>query len=151
MMSIMSVGYEGLSLEEFIDRLRTEGVKALADIRLSARSRKPGFSKSRLAEALARASITYHHFPALGNPKENREPFWTGRGLDAALARYRAHIQSEAASSALERIASLATEAPVAVLCFEADEEQCHRQIVVEQLRTVPAWSSGLSGSRRGQ
>lgn len=139
MQSIMSVGYEGLSIEEFIDRLRTEGVKALADIRLSARSRKPGFSKSRLAEALATASITYHHFPALGNPKENREPFWTGRGLDAALARYRAHIQSEAASSALERIATLATEAPVAVLCFEANEDQCHRQVVVEELQAGPA------------
>lgn len=137
MPSVMSVGYEGLSIEEFIDRLQAEGVKALADVRLSARSRKPGFSKTRLSEALTRASIAYHHFPSLGNPRENREPFWTGRGLEAARERYRAHIQSATASTALARIGWLAMDGPVAVLCFEADEAQCHRQVVIQELQPL--------------
>ncbi|MDQ3504076.1 MAG: DUF488 domain-containing protein [Actinomycetota bacterium] len=47
----------------------------LLDVRLNAISRKPGFSKKRLTAALAAVGIGYRHARALGNPRDNREPF----------------------------------------------------------------------------
>lgn len=132
----MSVGYEGRSIEDFIDDLRSRGVRALADVRLAARSRKRGFSKTRLTEMLAEAGIEYHHFPALGNPKDNREPFWTGHGLEAALDRCRESVHSESGFAALEQIKDLSAKGDVAVFCFEADESRCHRQVVIEALQS---------------
>ena len=131
----MSVGYEGASIEEFIEDLRTMGVKALADVRLAARSRKKGFAKTRLTAMLAEAGIEYHHFPALGNPKDNREPFWTGRGLEAALDRCRETVRTESGFAALEQIKDLSARGGVAVFCFEADESRCHRQVILEALQ----------------
>ena len=53
---------------------------------------------------LAEAGIEYYHFPALGNPRENREPFWTGHGLEAALDRCRESVRTETGFAALEQI-----------------------------------------------
>jgi hypothetical protein len=38
-------------------------------------------SKRKLAAALADAGIDYMHLPALGNPKDNRQPFRTAARL----------------------------------------------------------------------
>src|SRR5690606_35497866 len=44
-MSISGIGYEGLTLEAFISKLRIRGVQTLVDVRPNAISRKRGFSK----------------------------------------------------------------------------------------------------------
>ena len=107
----------------------------MADVRLAARSRKRGFSKTRLTAMLAEAGIEYYHFPALGNPRENREPFWTGHGLEAALDRCRESVRTETGFAALEQIKDLSARGGVAVFCFEANESRCHRQVVIEALQ----------------
>ena len=109
----------------------------MADVRLAARSRKRGFSKTRLTAMLAEAGIEYYHFPALGNPRENREPFWTGHGLEAALDRCRESVRTETGFAALEQIKDLSARGGVAVFCFEANESRCHRQVVMEELNSV--------------
>ena len=75
---LVSVGYEGRSVDELIAVLRRYDVSLLVDVRLNAISRRPGFSKRALAEALHAAGIEYRHAPELGNPKENRAAFRAG-------------------------------------------------------------------------
>jgi len=76
---IVSVGYEARTIDAFVAELQRAGVQTVADVRLNAISRKAGFSKTRLKEALAAAAIGYRHMRSLGNAKENRQPFWDGR------------------------------------------------------------------------
>ncbi|MEW1687360.1 DUF488 domain-containing protein [Streptomyces sp. NPDC091265] len=106
----------------------------VADVRLTPISRKPGFSKTRLGHALDEAGIAYTHLRALGNPKDNRAAFWEGR-ISEGRARFRSLLRSEAAQADLDELAEHAGQARIAVLCFEKDEERCHRHVVLETLR----------------
>jgi uncharacterized protein (DUF488 family) len=128
--TLISLGYEGRSVGELVDVLLRQSVAILVDVRLTPLSRKPGMSKRKLAAALAEAGIDYVHLPALGNPKDNREPFRTGD--PASRRRFRARLRDETASQALEHIAELLEGGAVAVLCFERSHEHCHRHLVTD-------------------
>lgn len=134
---LVSVGYEGRGIEEFIAQLVDESVSVLVDVRLTPLSRKPGFSKRRIADALAVAGIDYVHLPALGNPKENREPFRAGDPHSYRL--YEGLLDEDAGADALRYVDELLDGETVALLCFERDHRQCHRHLVAEALqRTKP-------------
>ncbi|MFI7350161.1 DUF488 family protein [Streptomyces sp. NPDC049936] len=131
---LWSAGYEGRDIDSFVASLLDSRIDVVADVRLTPISRKKGFSKTRLGEALAEAGIEYTHLRGLGNPKDNRAPFWDGR-LDVGRARFRGVLRSEEAQTDLERLAEHARQARVAVLCFEKDESRCHRQVVLDTVR----------------
>ncbi|GAA5152270.1 MULTISPECIES: DUF488 domain-containing protein [Amycolatopsis] len=129
----MGVGYEGRDVGGFVADLRASGAELLVDVRLTPLSRKRGFSKRALAAALEEAGVRYLHRPALGNPKENR-PGFAGKVDELAAARstYADLIERNPASqAALSELVDLARESKVAVLCFEADEQRCHRHVVL--------------------
>ncbi|WP_312867363.1 DUF488 domain-containing protein [Amycolatopsis pithecellobii] len=129
----MSVGYEGRTIEDTVTALMAMGVHTVADVRLNAISRKPGFSKSRLREALAAAGIEYRHLRSLGNPKDNRTPFWSGQ-VEEGRRVFKGALDNEAAVDSLRELAELASDRVVAVLCFEADQAMCHRQVVIDEV-----------------
>ncbi|MFE6331891.1 DUF488 family protein [Streptomyces sp. NPDC057798] len=131
---LWSAGYEGRDIDSFVASLLDSHIDVVADVRLTPISRKKGFSKTRLGEALAEAGIEYTHLRGLGNPKDNRAPFWDGR-LDEGRARFHGVLRSEEAQTDLERLAEHARQSRVAVLCFEKDESRCHRQVVLETVR----------------
>ena len=130
---IVSVGYEGRTIDDMVAALAKMGVTTVADVRLNAISRKPGFSKSRLRDALEGVGIEYRHMRGLGNAKDNREPFWTGRVQEGREV-FRSTLQGEVASANLQELTQLAQDQVVAVLCFEADQEMCHRQVVIDEI-----------------
>jgi transcriptional regulator with XRE-family HTH domain len=137
---IVSAGYEGRTIEEFVAALQDVGVRTVADVRLNAISRKAGFSKRGLREALVSAGIGYRHLRALGNARENREPFWAGR-VEEGRRVFREALHAPGAEVELYELAELAADHVVAVLCFEADAERCHRQVVIDRVvdsRGVP-------------
>ncbi|AKH83246.1 hypothetical protein AA958_14525 [Streptomyces sp. CNQ-509] len=130
---LWSAGYEGRDIDSFVAALVDSRVSVVADVRLTPISRKKGFSKTRLKEALAEAGIEYTHLRGLGNPKDNREPFWDGR-VEVGRARFRSLLRSDEAQADLDRLAEHAQASRVAVLCFEKDESRCHRQVVLEAI-----------------
>ncbi|MBO8187439.1 DUF488 family protein, N3 subclade [Streptomyces spirodelae] len=131
---LWSAGYEGRDIDSFVASLLDCRIDVVADVRLTPISRKKGFSKTRLGQALAEAGIEYTHLRGLGNPKDNRAPFWDGR-LDVGRARFRGVLRSAEAQTDLERLAEHARQSRVAVLCFEKDESRCHRQLVLDTVR----------------
>ncbi|GBE67803.1 hypothetical protein MFM001_42650 [Mycobacterium sp. MFM001] len=133
--SLVSVGYQGKSIDDLVERLVAQHVQILVDVRLTPLSRKPGFSKTKLAHALAAAGISYIHHRALGNPKDNRAGFRAGN--PAAIQRYCKVLNGDAASAALEHVAELLDDGVVALLCFERDHTECHRAILARRLLEV--------------
>ncbi|WP_392753999.1 DUF488 family protein [Streptomyces sp. LN590] len=131
---LWSTGYEGRDIDSFIASLLESRIDSVADVRLTPISRKVGFSKTRLGLALAEAGIEYTHLRSLGNPKENRAPFWEGR-IAEGRAKFRSRLGSEEARSALDLLAERAANSRIAVLCFEKDEERCHRKVVLDAVR----------------
>lgn len=133
---LVSIGYEGRDLDGFVQELTDAHVAMVADVRLTPLSRKPGFSKTRLGERLGEAGIDYRHLRSLGNPKDNRPPFWEGR-IEEGRARFSALLEQPGALDALTELAEHAEQRRVAVLCFERDEHRCHRKVVLDKVRDL--------------
>ena len=126
--AVLTVGYEGRSVEDVIAGLVAQRVSLLVDVRLTPLSRKRGLSKRGLSEHLAAAGIEYLHLRALGNPLDNRDAFRAGTA--AARLRFKELLAGPAALEARATIVKRAQLQTVALLCFEADPTQCHRQLV---------------------
>lgn len=129
---LVSIGYEGRTVGDLVAQLLAQKVRVLVDVRLTPLSRKPGLSKTKLSAALAAVGIGYVHHRALGNPRDNRAGFRAGEAN--SHARYREVLGSAAATDALAHVCELLDGGVVALLCFEHDHAECHRDIVVRQL-----------------
>jgi uncharacterized protein (DUF488 family) len=127
--AFVSVGYQERNIDEFVELRTDTGVEILVNVRLNAISRKRGFSKTALSNALAEAGIAYRHERELGNPKDNREAF--RQGLASARNRYLAHL-SNGASGVYDEVVSLAGTNRVALLCYERDHTECHRSRIID-------------------
>jgi uncharacterized protein (DUF488 family) len=128
---VFTVGYEGRDPTELVALLCYHEVQVLIDVRLNAISRRRGFSKTALSQALADAGIAYVHERGLGNPKENRAAYRLGH--EAAHRRYARHLESQGAE-AVSRVSDLVRTAPTALLCVEREPECCHRTAVATSL-----------------
>jgi uncharacterized protein (DUF488 family) len=135
--TLISIGYEGKTVGDLVKQLLDQDVRVLVDVRLTPLSRKPGLSKTKLAAALRAAGIEYIHHRALGNPKDNRAGFRAGE--PESLARYHEVLDTADASVALDHVCELLDDGVVALLCFEQDHVECHRNIVIDRvLKTRP-------------
>lgn len=130
---IATIGYEGTTIDGFIETLHRASITVLIDVREVALSRKKGFSKNQLASALAESGIEYVHLRGLGDPKEGREAARAGnmRLFQRIFAR---HMQSDWAQKELALAAKLVKTSRSCLMCFEADPAQCHRTIVAGHL-----------------
>lgn len=123
---IYSVGYEGLTVAGLIERLQQSRIEELVDVRANPYSRRPGFSKKKLAESMAAAGIAYRHEPLLGNAFRDVEDF------AAAMDLMRGHLTIGEPAEAVDRLIASADGRRIAVLCLESDQRRCHRQVVLE-------------------
>jgi uncharacterized protein (DUF488 family) len=129
---IFSIGYEGRSLEEFIALLKAVHVERLIDVRDAPYSRKPGFSKHPLEQALNAASIEYIGIPELGTDKSSRDSHRTDSSIEPVLEEFRRKLERN--GEQYERLKRLARERVSAIMCFEAEAKNCHRQVVEERM-----------------
>lgn len=134
MPELWTIGYERLLPGELVAELSAAAVLRVIDVRLRPQSRRPGMSKTRLADLLGEHGIAYEHRRALGTPPDLRVLYRTGRIAEAAAA-YREHVEATAAD-ALDALAAELDDRPAtALLCLEADPAACHRSVVCAALR----------------
>lgn len=133
MTTVYTIGYEGTDIERFIATLLAAKVKVLADVRALAISRKKGFSKNRLREALEKVGIEYRHFVELGDPKEGRIAAREGK-ISLFKKVYSAHLKTNLAQVALGELGQTVENNATCLMCFERDPAVCHRNIIAESL-----------------
>ncbi len=136
---VATIGYEGASLDAVVAALQNAGVQTLVDVRAVARSRRPGFAKSRLAAGMEAGGMGYVHLRGLGTPAEGRAAAKSG-DVEGMRAIFREHLATPEAQADLTALAERVESGErVALLCFEADAAECHRRLVGEALgRLVP-------------
>ncbi|HVP83384.1 MAG TPA: DUF488 domain-containing protein [Rhizomicrobium sp.] len=132
-MRLFTIGYEGAEIAEFLATLADHGISQVIDVRDVPISRKRGFSKNKLREALAGYGIEYLHLKGLGDPKPGREAARAGR-FAAFRSIYGKHLESSVAQTALKEARSAAARQVSCLLCFERSNENCHRSIVADHL-----------------
>jgi hypothetical protein len=129
-----SVGYERYrSVEDFAQLLARAEVERLIDVRELPISRRRGFAKTALTEALAEKGVEYLHLRGMGNPKEFRDLYKSGQVAEGR-AGYEQLLTEERAGD-LRELAETIHEKRSALMCVEHDEAVCHRQVIFAALQ----------------
>lgn len=130
-LELASIGYEGRSLENYLNALIRNGIEVLCDVRKNPISRKYGFSKATLEAACKGVDIEYRHYPQLGIPSEERRELNCQADYDQLFDWYEKTVlpQQTDAVAGLSNLVS--TGCGVALTCFEANPAQCHRTRVL--------------------
>ncbi len=137
---LFTIGYEGISLEEYLNRLLTNDVKILVDVRCNPLSMKYGFSKSQLQRYCENLGIQYVHFPEVGIPSGQRQVLNTQADYDKLFAAYRQSNLTKTTVSQGEILNLLKENKRIALTCFEANINQCHRKHLAEAIASLPGF-----------
>ncbi len=128
---IFTIGYEATTVGEFLAALQAAGVERVIDVRAVPNSRRPGFSKTPLRNALAEVGIEYVHLRALGTPADGRAAARAGRHADLRRI-YSGQLELPEAIAQGAQMVELAAEKPSALLCYEREPSGCHRTLLIE-------------------
>jgi uncharacterized protein (DUF488 family) len=129
-MRIFTIGYEGATQAEFLAALKEARVERVIDVRAVPNSRRPGFSKNLLRNALAEQKIDYVHLRALGTPADGRAAARANRHEDLKRI-YAGQLEVPEAIAEGALMIELAKERPSALLCYERDPSGCHRTLLL--------------------
>lgn len=132
-----TIGYEGGSVESYINKLIKNDIRMLVDVRKNPVSRKYGFSKRILSSLLNRLGIEYVHIPELGIDSSDRKQLNTQNDYDRLFDKYESIVLVDQKTS-LQNLYDLYGEKKrIAITCFEKDHCQCHRSRIANAIETM--------------
>jgi uncharacterized protein (DUF488 family) len=139
---IFTIGYEGRSLEEYLNILIQQNIRVLCDVRKNPLSRKYGFAKKTLSNACESVNIKYIHIPELGIISDKRKSLRTQLDYDNLFLDYEKNILPLQQKS-MKLIQDLLSKyGRIALTCYEALPKQCHRTRIANAIhneaREVP-------------
>jgi len=129
---LFTLGYEGRTLERYLNSLLRSAVTVLCDVRRNPISRKYGFSKKTLSNACEGVGIRYEHLPELGIPSEERRDLETQADYDALFDDYERSALPHQGANVSKIAGWIRTGANVALTCYELEPNRCHRHCVAE-------------------
>jgi hypothetical protein len=147
--TLFTVGYEGISIDTYINKILSNHIKTLVDVRKNAYSNKFGFSKKEFVYCLEKSDIKYIHIPELGIESEKRQELKTAKSFNSngydlfgggvrnienkLFEDYKINLPSK--QKHIERLLQILREDKlIAITCFEADYKCCHRHVLAESL-----------------
>lgn len=141
---LFTIGYEGISLEEYLNRLIKNDVKLLVDVRRNPLSMKFGFSKSQLQKYCSYLGIDYFHLPEVGISSEQRQELNTQNDYDRLFEFYRKENLPKTVSTQNKIVELLTQYKRIALTCFEANICQCHRKHLADAIVKHPEFKYEL-------
>ncbi|GEP94977.1 DUF488 domain-containing protein [Chitinophaga cymbidii] len=138
---LFTIGYEGESLENYLNRLIRNDVKALIDVRRNPLSMKFGFNKSLLKRYCESLGIIYLHFPEVGISSDKRQELNTQSDYDKLFRDYCVNDLPKTINVQKEILNLLHEHKRVALTCFEANFCQCHRSHLAKAISQLPNFS----------
>ena len=129
-----TIGYEGKDIDQFLNALVSNYIDLLIDIRRNPFSMNFIYIKDALRKKLKDAGIDYLHIPELGIESEERKNLKTKADYERLFAKYRQDLPIKGVY--INRIIELGTDKRIALLCFEADCNFCHRGEVAKVIKS---------------
>lgn len=124
---LFTIGYEGISVEEYFNKLIQKDIKVLCDVRNFPRSMKFGFSKNQLKKICEGLGIIYTHLPTLGIESDKRKNLENQKDYDELFKDYRYTTLSSNNTDQKMILDLIKKYKRVALTCFENDFNRCHR------------------------
>lgn len=141
---LYTIGYEGASLEKYLNQLIENDIRVLCDVRKNSLSMKFGFSKSQLKAACEGLGILYYHFPEVGIQSDQRKDLNTQADYDRLFKRYISETLPQTIDKQEFILSLLVKHQRVALTCFEANSCQCHRSHLADAITKLPQFSYQL-------
>jgi hypothetical protein len=130
---LVTIGYEGITFERYINRLIKNDIRVLCDVRNNALSRKFGFSKSTLSTVLPKIGIKYVHIPQLGIISSKRQNLEEVSDYKILFEQYENDLPQK--EHYINELLNLFGEyGRIALTCFEKDPERCHRHVLAQYM-----------------
>ena len=142
--TLFTIGYEGISLEMYLQKLVRNNVKLLVDVRKNPLSMKFGFSKTLLKRYCNSLGIDYLHIPEVGINSDKRQQLETQADYDRLFADYRETTLSETTEAQQHVLGLLKQHKRIALTCFEAEPCQCHRSHLAASISKSPEFQYSL-------
>lgn len=136
-LAFATIGYEGASVETYLNKLIQNDIRTLVDVRKNPISRKYGFSKNTLSSLLERLGIEYIHLPALGIESSERQELNSQRDYDLLFDRYEKDVLVREQQSLQSLYEIFHDKKRIAITCFEKDHCQCHRSRVANSIQLL--------------
>lgn len=135
---LFTIGYEGISLEEYLVRLLKNDIKVLVDVRNNPLSMKYGFSKTLLKRYCESLGLRYVHIPEVGIQSKQRQELKTQVDYDKLFTAYRNQNLTKTKKAQTVILNLLKENKRIALTCFEANICQCHRKHLAEAIENLP-------------
>ncbi len=129
-----TIGYEGKDIDQFLNVLVSNQIELLIDIRKNPFSMNFIYIKDALMKKLKDVGIDYLHIPELGIDSEDRKNLNTKEDYERLFVKYRQVLPIREVY--INRIIEIGTAKRVALLCFEADSNFCHRREVAKVIKS---------------
>lgn len=130
--TLFSIGYEGVTIEDYINKLIENNISVVCDVRKNALSKKYGFSKNMLKSCLNNVNIEYVHIPELGIDSDKRQVLNTQSDYDKLFNDYKINNLSKKELFINNIFEIFLSKKRIALTCFEKNPAQCHRTIVLD-------------------
>jgi len=130
---LLTIGYEGLKIDDFVVRLKQFNVSRLIDIREIPLSRKPGFSKDKLIERLKKEKIEYLHIKELGSPSDMRNKLKSNLDYMNFFEEYDKYLSQNI--EIIEGVNQFISDGINCIMCFERFPDKCHRSVVASKIK----------------
>jgi len=137
---LYTIGYEGISLEGYLNKLLRNDVKILIDVRNNPLSMKYGFSKTLLKRFVENVGVQYIHFPAVGIQSDQRQELNAQVDYDILFMKYKKYNLPNTTNTQVEILNLLKKNKRVALTCFEANICQCHRKHLADAIKMLPGF-----------
>jgi uncharacterized protein (DUF488 family) len=149
---LFTVGHSTRPIDEFIDLLKSHGVKRVIDVRTIPRSRhNPQFNRETLGPTLRATGIGYTHLKKLGGLRRAKADSINQGWRNASFRGFADYMQTPDFESGLERAMKLARTKPCALMCAEAVPWRCHRSLVADALVVRHVQVEHIMGRSRTQ
>ncbi|MEE8483373.1 MAG: DUF488 domain-containing protein [Nitrospinota bacterium] len=132
---LYTIGYEGLNIDEFVERLVVYKISRLIDVREIPLSRKKGFSKTRLNERLEEEGIEYIHLKELGSPRDIRQKLKQDGDYAYFFRKFSKYLSTK--QHIFEEVFDYLVDGISCLMCFEQLADKCHRSLVAENMKNL--------------
>lgn len=127
-----TIGYEGITVEQYINTLIENDIHLLVDVRKNPLSRKFGFSKSRLSDLLGKVGIDYQHMPELGIVSDKRKKLVSKSDYQRLFDEYENTVLVDENDAITALHETYLSGKRIALTCFEESHTMCHRNNVAK-------------------
>jgi len=133
--TVFTIGHSTRPIDEFVETLKSHGVKRVIDVRTIPRSRhNPQFNRETLGPSLRASGIGYTHLKKLGGLRHAKPDSINQGWRTASFRGFADYMQTPEFEAGLERAMKLAKTKPCALMCAEAVPWRCHRSMVADAL-----------------